>query len=129
MRFTETILVVDDDRTVRKGAVDALRRVGYDVLEASSGAEAMSVLKAHEGPVHLLLTDVAMQGMDGGELAEAAQAAWPALRVLFMSGYTGGAVLHDSVREEQGIAFIAKPFVAEVLLRKVRAILKAGPVS
>jgi len=125
MRFTETILVVDDDRTVRAGAVNALRRVGYDVLEASSGAEAMNVLNAHEGPVHLLLTDVSMQGMDGGELAEAAQAARPDLKVLFMSGYTGGAPLHDSVREEGGIAFIAKPFVADMLLRKVKAALES----
>lgn len=125
MRFTETILVVDDDRTVRRGAADALKRLGYDVLEAASGAEALAVLEAHEGAVHLLLTDVSMQGMDGGELAEAAQQARPDLRVLFMSGYTGGAPLHDSVREEGGIAFIAKPFVMEILLRKVKAALEA----
>lgn len=125
MRFTETILVVDDDRTVRRGAADALRRIGYDVLEAGSGAEAMAVLEGHEGAVHLLLTDVSMQGMDGGELAEAAQAARPELKVLFMSGYTGGAPLHDSVREEGGISFIAKPFVQDQLLRKVKAALES----
>ena len=119
------MLVVDDDRTVRRGAVDALRRFGYDVLEAASGVEALAVLDAHEGPVQLLLTDVSMQGMDGGELAEAAQAARPELWVLFMSGYTGGAPLHDSVREEGGIAFIAKPFVLDQLLRKVKAALES----
>ena len=124
MRYTETILVVDDDRTVRRGTADALRRFGYDVLEAGSGADALAALKAHEGEVHLLLTDVSMQGMDGGELAEAAQAARPSLRVLFMSGYTGGAALHDGVREE-GVAFIAKPFVTAVLLRKVKAALES----
>ena len=124
MRFTETILVVDDDRTVRRAAVDALRRVGYDVLEAGSGSEALAALKAHEGDGHLLLTDVSMQGMDGGELAEAAQAARPDLRVVFMSGYTGGAALHDGVREE-GVAFIAKPFLADALLRKVKAALES----
>lgn len=124
MKRSGTILVVDDDRTVRRGAAEALKHAGYEVLEAGSGADALAALKAHEGDVHLLLTDVSMQGMDGGELAEAAQTARPDLKVMFMSGYTGGAALHDGVREE-GVAFIAKPFVTEMLLRKVRAALQA----
>lgn len=124
MKRSATILLVDDDRAVRRGAADALRKVGYQVLEAGSGAEALAALKAHEGDLDLLLTDVQMAGMDGGELAEAVTAQRPAVKVLFMSGYTGGAALHDTVREE-GVAFIAKPFVAEVLLRRVKTMLKA----
>lgn len=123
MKSKGTILVVDDDRSVRAATADVLRRAGYEVLEAHSGSSALDVLKGREGPVDLLLTDVQMQKMDGGELAEAVQATRPDLRVLFMSGYTGGAALHDSVRDE-GVNFIAKPFVADVLLRKVRAVLK-----
>ncbi len=124
MKSKGTILVVDDDRSVRAATADVLRRAGYEVLEAHSGSSALDVLKGREGPVDLLLTDVQMQKMDGGELAEAVcRPTRPDLRVLFMSGYTGGAALHDSVRDE-GVNFIAKPFVADVLLRKVRAVLK-----
>ena len=118
-----TILVVDDDRSLRKGTADVLRGAGYEVLEAGSGASALALLEKHTGTVDLLLTDVQMQHMSGGELAEAVQADRPGVRVLFMSGYTGGAALHDSVREE-GVAFIAKPFVSDMLLKKVRAMLK-----
>ncbi|HEY2806250.1 MAG TPA: response regulator [Gemmatimonadales bacterium] len=118
---SETILVVDDDRAVRQAAADGLRRAGYRVLEASSGKDALAALDKDKN-VDLLLTDIQMQKMDGGELAETAQERRPELRVLFMSGYTGGAALHDSVRDE-GPSFIAKPFVMEVLLKKVRAVL------
>ena len=123
MKKTGTILLVDDDRTIRRTTADALRQAGYTVIDASSGADALKALEAHQGHVDLLLTDVTMQGMDGGELAEAVTAQHPAVKVLFMSGYTGGAALHDSVRDE-GPAFIAKPFVPEVLLRKIRDVLK-----
>ena len=116
-----TILVVDDDRAVRQGAAEGLRRAGYRVLEAKSGKDALAVLEK-ESAVDLLLTDVQMQRMDGGELAEAAQELHPDLRVLFMSGYTGGAALHDTIRDE-GPSFIAKPFVMDNLLKKVRRIL------
>ena len=123
MKPKGTILVVDDERSVRDATADVLRRAGYEVLEAHSGSSALELLKGHEGAIDLLLTDVQMQRMDGGELAEAVQAAQPGVRVLFMSGYTGGAALHDSVRDE-GVNFIAKPFVSEMLLRKIRAVLK-----
>ena len=120
-----TILVVDDDRAIRRGTADALRQAGYAVLEASSGPQALATLEAHDGEVALLLTDVTMQGMDGGELAEAVTAGHPDIKVLFMSGYTGGAALHDNVRED-GVAFIAKPFVPENLLKKIRGMLKGS---
>lgn len=118
-----TIMVVDDDRAVRQGTGLILREAGYDVLEAGSGKDALALLNALNGDLHLLLTDVTMPKMDGGDLAEKVAAARPTCRILFMSGYTGGAALHDSVRED-GPAFIAKPFVADQLLRKVRVLLK-----
>ncbi|MFI5280208.1 MAG: response regulator [Gemmatimonadales bacterium] len=120
---TATIMVVDDDRSMREGAAGALRAAGYEVLEAGSGSSALALLADHTGKLDLLLTDVQMQNMSGGELAESVQADHPDVRVLFMSGYTSGAALHDSVRED-GVAFIAKPFVSETLLKKVRALLK-----
>lgn len=125
MKRTGTILLVDDDRTIRRTTSDALRQAGYTVIDAASGAEALRALEAHQGHVDLLLTDVTMAGMDGGELAEAVTGLHPDVKVLFMSGYTGGAALHDTVREE-GVAFLAKPFVIEVLLRKVRDAIKAA---
>ena len=118
---SSTILVVDDDRVVREGAAEGLRRAGYRVLEASSGKDALALLEK-EGAIDLLLTDIQMQRMDGGELAEAAQSKQPDLRVLFMSGYTSGAALHDTVKDE-GPSFIAKPFVMDHLLKKVRRVL------
>ena len=128
MKQRETILVVDDDRVVRRSAADALRQAGYQVLEAASGADALAESRALAGDLHLLLTDVSMGNMDGGELAETLAAERPGLKVIYMSGYTGGAALHDGVREE-GVAFIAKPFVVEVLLRRVRSILKGSGES
>lgn len=116
-------MVVDDDRAVRQMTADVLRNAGYDVLIASSGPDALTALRKHEGSVDLLLTDVQMQRMDGGELAEAVLAEHPRTRVLFMSGYTGGAALHDNVRDD-GPDFLAKPFVSEQLLKKVRKLLK-----
>lgn len=121
-RGTETVLVVDDDKMIRDLTATTLRSHGYTVLAASSGAEALALLKAHSGDLHLLLTDISMPGLSGGELAEAVAAERPSVKLLFMSGFSAGAALHDSVREE-GVAFLAKPFVPNVLLRKVREVL------
>jgi CheY-like chemotaxis protein len=118
----QTILVVDDDHTVRSSSAELLRKNGYKVLEAGSGTEALAALRDYEGPIDLLLTDVQMQKMDGGELAEAAEQERPGIHILFMSGYTSGAALHDNVRDD-GVDFIAKPFVLTTLLRKVKSIL------
>jgi two-component system cell cycle sensor histidine kinase/response regulator CckA len=121
-RGTETILVVDDDVVIRDITAVALRTHGYTVMVARSGAEALALLKDHDGVVHLLLTDISMPGLSGGEVAEAVAAMQPAIKVLFMSGYSAGAALHDNVRDE-GVAFLAKPFVPNILLRKVRSVL------
>ena len=119
----QTILLVDDDTVVRKLSAGALSAAGFEVLEAKSGPQALQVAQAHQGTIDLLLTDVALPGMSGGELAEAFLKERPGTPTVFMSGYSAGAALHDSVRDE-GVAFIAKPFNPEALLRKVRAALR-----
>src|SRR5262249_54118773 len=120
-----TILLVDDDAVVRKLSAAALKAAGFEVLEAGSGAQALQTARAHQGDIGLLLTDVALPGMSGGELAEAFAKDRPGVATMFMSGYSAGAALHDSVRDE-GVAFIAKPFNPEALLRKVRSLLKGA---
>ena len=120
-----TILLVDDDAVVRKLSAGVLSGAGFDVLEAGSGPQALQVARAHQGTIGLLLTDVELPGMSGGELAEALAKERPDVPTVFMSGYSAGAALHDSVRDE-GVAFIAKPFNPEALLRKVRAALRGA---
>jgi PAS domain S-box-containing protein len=119
---TETILVVEDDATVRRVAARMLGEEGYQVLTASSGGEAFLICEEHPGEVHLLLTDVVMPRMGGPELAERLRKLRPEMRVAFMSGYTEGTILHDGA-EGSGTVFIAKPFERNVLKRKVREAL------
>ncbi len=121
-RGTETVLVVDDDAGVRRIVALLLAHKGYAVLEASSGAEALALLRDHAGPLHMLLTDVVMPAMGGGELAKAVRAQRPGIKVLFVSGYS------DDVLVERGLAdatatLLHKPFKAEVLTRTVRDVL------
>ncbi len=87
LRGSETVLVVEDRDDVRKLTADVLRKHGYRVLEASDGIKALQLAEGREGTIDLLLTDVVMPGMDGGELAKKLAALVPSLRVLYMSGY------------------------------------------
>jgi CheY-like chemotaxis protein len=121
----ETILLVEDEDMVRTFAVQALRRQGYTVLTASNGVEALGVAGEHEGRIDLLLTDVVMPQMGGGELAKRFAARYPDVKVLFMSGYTesGGAQASVPV---SGIPFLQKPYTPATLARKVRQVLNAG---
>jgi CheY-like chemotaxis protein len=119
---TETILVVEDDETVRQVAARMLKKEGYQVLTASSGGEALLICEEHPGEVHLLLTDVVMPRMGGRELADRLRKVRPDMRVAFMSGYTEGTILHHG-SVESGTVFIAKPFERNVLKQKVREAL------
>jgi two-component system cell cycle sensor histidine kinase/response regulator CckA len=92
------------------------------VLAASGGAEALYLARQYSGEVRLLLTDVVMPGLSGAALAEQLAEIQPALKVLFMSGYTNDAILHHGVLEP-GISFLQKPFGPADLLRKVRTVL------
>jgi len=125
-RGSETILVVEDDPAVRPLVLGVLRSNGYRVLEASRGEEAVAACEQFEGPVHLLLTDVIMPGMSGRELAERLLALHPVMKVLYVSGYTDGGIVHHGVLHADA-AFLQKPFTADALARKVREVLDAVP--
>ncbi len=120
-RGTETVLLVEDDPAVRRIGVRILAEHDYRVLEAAGGAEALQVAASHGGPIHLLLTDVVMPQMGGAELAQRLLEQRPDLRVLYTSGYTDDAVVHD--KSNARIAFLGKPYVVETLLEKVRSLL------
>ncbi len=119
---SETILLAEDDEQVRRLGRDVLERQGYQVLAAGDAAEALTRLAAHDGPVHLLLTDVILPGMNGRELHHKAVHTYPGLKVLYMSGYTDNVIAHHGVLDE-GVNFIQKPFSVQGLGRKVREVL------
>jgi DNA-binding response OmpR family regulator len=103
-----------------------LGHTGYTVLAAPNGADALDVAARSGGPIHLLLTDVVMQGMSGRELAERLTAQQPETRVLYMSGYTDDAIGRHGVLE-RGTRFLQKPFTASMLLGRVREALSGEP--
>jgi hypothetical protein len=117
---TQTILVVDDSFVVRDVTRKMLQSVGYRVLSAEDGEAALKVSQQHVGPIHLLLTDVVMPGMNGQELAGEVIAARPDTRVLFMSGIVTAMDL------EEGRPFLPKPYGQIDLLRKVEELLSTS---
>jgi CheY-like chemotaxis protein len=121
---SETILLVEDEEAVRTFARRALENGGYRVLMAASGADALELARGHEGPIHLLLTDVVMPGISGRELAEQLVAVRPDVRVVYTSGYTDDETVRHGVREAE-TAFLQKPFSPEQLARRVREVLNA----
>lgn len=131
-RGIETVLLVEDQGSVRSFAQTVLRGCGYRVLVAGSGAEALRLVEGLAEPIHLLVTDVIMPVMGGRDLAETLRAARPELRVLYISGYTDDPVVLQHVHASAN-TFLQKPFTPEVLARAVRAILdepvRAGPLS
>ena len=124
-RGSETVLVVEDENTVRLVAVGSLRKSGYRVLEARDGEEALRVAWAHEGPIHLVLTDVLMPGIHGPELVRRLEKSRPAIRALYMSGHADDALLHHGILEG-GLSFLEKPFTRKELTKKVRDVLDGG---
>ena len=125
-RGSETILLVEDEDMVRHVARRLLEMNGYTVLEASSGHDALSVSQQTPGRIHLMLTDVVMPGISGGETAELLKAQLPDLRVLFMSGHTENSIVHHGVLNP-GVAFLQKPFKHDLLVSKVREVLDGPP--
>ena len=125
-RGSETVLVVEDEQAVRDLTVKMMRQLGYHVLAAASGAEAIEISKAHTGQIALLLTDVVMPGMSGRQVADILAKTRPEIRVLYLSGYTENTMVHHGVLEE-GVSFLPKPFSREVLAKKVREILACEP--
>ena len=119
---TETVLLAEDAGSLRAVARQILQRNGYTVLEAADGKSALDEAAGHEGPIHLLITDVIMPEMSGRQLAERLKDRRPELKVLFVSGYADDAIVRHGILEP-GIAFLQKPFSPESLARKVREVL------
>ena len=119
---SETILLVEDDETLRKLALSILEGYGYTVLSAGDGEEALRLLSDSPGIPPLLLTDVVMPKMGGRELSGRIQAIHPDTRVLYMSGYTDNAIVHHGVLDP-GVSYLPKPFTPKALARKVREVL------
>ncbi len=118
-RGTETILVVEDEITVRTLVRQVLEDRGYTVLDAQDGLEALGAVERHAGPIHLVLSDVVMPRMSGRELAEKLAPVRPETKVLFMSGYTNDAIVLHGILAA-GKSYIQKPFSPRELVRKVR---------
>ncbi len=119
---SETVLLVEDEQSVRKLAGTTLRMAGYNVVEAANGLEALELCEIHEGPIHLMVTDVVMPVMNGRQLFERVTEKRSDIRTLFISGYTGTSVFHNGVLERD-TAFLEKPFTPAALVVKVREVL------
>jgi len=122
LQGVETVLVVEDDSSVRSLVTRALSKRGYTVLEASTGKEALRKAREFDGKIHLLLTDVVMPGMSGKTLASQIETARAGIKVLFVSGYTDNAIVHHGVLDSN-VAFLQKPFTIDVLAGKVREVI------
>jgi len=122
VRGSETVLLVEDEEMILKLVHKVLQANGYTVLVAASGGDAERVAGQHDGPIHLLMTDVVLPGLNGREVARRLEATRPGIRVLYLSGYTDDAIVHHGVLEP-GVAFLQKPFSPTVLGRKVREVL------
>jgi PAS domain S-box-containing protein len=119
---TETVLVVDDEPFICKLVMDSLQPLGYSVMEASSGEEALQISRTTGREIDLLLTDVIMTGMNGKELADAIMKDRPSIKVIFMSGYTNDTIVHQGILYP-GENFIHKPLTHKKLMSKLRDVL------
>lgn len=119
----QTILLVEDDERLRLGFSEMLQRRGYKVLKAAGGNEAIAICESYTQPIHLLLSDVIMPGINGFELAKRIGAIRPELRVLFMSGYTSDALEASGIENTERLNFLQKPFDTDGLVNKVQEVL------
>ncbi|HZE26368.1 MAG TPA: PAS domain S-box protein [Terriglobales bacterium] len=123
MGGSETVLLVEDEESVRELVRDTLASRGYKMIEADNGDAGLRAAQAYDGTIDLLITDVVMPGMGGRELAQRVAAGRPQIKVLYLSGYTEDAIIPRGVLEP-GTAFLQKPFTLQVLSRKVREVLR-----
>ncbi len=119
---TETILLVEDEESVRRVARISLETHGYKVVEAVDETDAIIKAEQYLGPIHLIVTDVVMPQVGGRQLADALRIIYPRVKVLYMSGYTDDAVLQHGIVEHTE-NFIHKPFASLGLVKKVRTLL------
>ncbi len=128
LQGSETILLIEDDESLRSLGSDFLLQHGYEVLSAGSGADALRILEQQPGAIHLLVTDVGLPGMSGAELAQRARRLRPETRVMFVSGYTADTLLEHGITALDA-PVLSKPFTREGLVRRVRQILDAAPAT
>jgi DNA-binding response OmpR family regulator len=121
-RGSETVLLVEDEESLRSIVRECLEASGYTVIEARHAGHALEIADRHPAPIHLLITDVVMPGMGGSRLAVALAASHAETKVLYMSGYTDDAVVLHGVLAAD-VSFLQKPFTTESLARKVREVL------
>ena len=122
--YSKTVLLVEDSDTVRELTRNILELTGYDVLEAGSPEVAIRLCESHEGEIHLLLTDVVMPGMSGRDLSDRLRPGRPAMKVLYMSGYTDEAIVDHGILDA-GIHFIPKPFSPASMAQKILEVLNS----
>ena len=118
------MLVVEDEEMVLKLASKVLKMSGFDVLTAPNGAEALRLAGEHRDPIALLLSDVVMPNMSGGELSVRLKESRPEMKILFMSGYPGDSMVSHGVSEKE-VSLLQKPFTPDELVRKIREVLDA----
>ncbi|MCU0286682.1 MAG: response regulator [Acidobacteria bacterium] len=118
----ETVLVVEDDQTVRDLAVQILKKFGYEVIESVDGKEALQLCRKLQKPVDLVLTDVIMPNMSGPEFIQQMRLLWKDVKVLYMSGYTENTIINRGILEP-GVEYIGKPFKPQTLITMVRTVL------
>ncbi len=128
LRGHETVLVVEDENAVRQPACEFLRQNGYTVIEARDGLHAVEVAEKHHGRIDLMVTDVVMPGMSGGQLAELLAEKYADMKVLFMSGYSEKVVLRHKILDVQ-TNFLQKPFTLKSLGAKIRDVLGKTSVA
>jgi two-component system cell cycle sensor histidine kinase/response regulator CckA len=126
LRGTETVLLVEDEEQILNLGRRILEQQGYQVLAASTPQAALALAAQQAGPIHLLITDVVMPGMNGKELTEQLRIRHPELQSLFMSGYTANVIAHHGVLDA-GVAFLQKPFTIQALAEKAREVLEHRP--
>jgi two-component system, cell cycle sensor histidine kinase and response regulator CckA len=119
---SETVLLVEDEESVRQLVRETLESKGYKVLEAENGEAALQIVSDYSGKIDMLITDVVMPGMSGRELSARLCASYPETKVLYLSGYTEDAIVHEGVVDPD-TAFLQKPFTLQMLSRKVREVL------
>ena len=122
MRGAETVLVVDDEPSIRKLMIETLQPLGYQVLDAPSGEDAVKVSDEYQGTIHLLVTDVIMQGVNGVQLAEALRQRRPYMKTIFVSGYTDDAIIQQDVLDKK-MVLLQKPLTPFLLANKIREML------
>jgi len=123
---TETILVVDDDESIRSLIIDSLQPLGYNIIPASVGAEALEIIRMHEQKIDLVLSDIIMPGMNGKQLLDTILQEYPETKTILMSGYTDNVIAHHGVLQSD-YTLINKPLLPIELASRIRAVLDETP--